>query len=146
MNAHDLAGRLKTFTGHLGIVINDMAATTIETASGRVRRDVMFTSFREMPDKPRDTVIVLRAGIGPAITVKQAIDFLSQPEHADVPVFINGEPVAGFEPTSRRLNPKTGRHVLTQGGRGSDAMVSPVHWSELSTGDQAVSQVWTEQA
>ena len=145
MQASDLANLLTGFAGDLRLVINDLAVTSIETATGRIRRDIMTTSFLEMPDKPRDTVLVPCSSIGPAMTVREAVALLSLPGHADLPIFIHGEAVHGVEMVQRRLDAQTGRYPHARRSRKTDDMVTFVHWTELSDGHQALSQIWTKQ-
>lgn len=145
MNATNLARALGALPDRLPMVINDRAIVAIETATGRIRRDIMGPSFAELPDKPRDTAIVLRPGSGDAITVRDAIAFLCLTDHADLPIFVHGAPVDGVETAQRRLDPVTGLYRTVRGDRLGERVVTPVHWSELSTGEQALSQVWIEQ-
>lgn len=144
MTGADLARALGALSARMPMVVNDLPVVEIAVASGRIRRDVMGDAFAEMHDKPRDDAIVLRPGAGTPITVRDAVSFLASPEHADLPVFVHGGAVDGIETVQRRHDPASGRFPAVRGDRIADRMATPVHWSELSTGEQALSQVWTQ--
>ena len=138
MKTQDAIAALKHMNGRLPVVINTKAVTRVAVEHGRIRRDLMSTTFREMPDKPRDAAVVLHAGPGDAMSVKDIVASLGACE--DLELFVNGEQVSGFEVAHRRMDGT--RTLYLRSASPNVDVVTPTQWSEGSDGERRQSDVW----
>lgn len=124
------------------VVVNGWGLQAVQVAHGRLRRDVMGASFSEMPDRPRDTALVMRFTDCTPMTLAETQAVLE--EHGDLEVFVWGTPVSAVRYVEAYYDREKRRHVFWPGTR--EMVATPLHWTEISDGTQEETYIWTKPA
>jgi hypothetical protein len=140
MRIGDLAVLLDARPAHLAVFLRDTPVTGLTGLSGRIRRDVMGSTFSEMPDKPRDEVLTPDVAVNdetgrlPVLKARELRRLLDLHD-PETELFIDGDPVDGLDERRGRISMRNGRPSFRSdpvGGR--DVVLTFTRWTELSDG------------
>jgi hypothetical protein len=140
MRVADLAVLVGDHPGHLPVFLGSIAVTGLETMGGRIRRDVMGSSFLHLPDRPRDEIVTPStttaddAGRLPMMKARDLGRALAALD-PDTEMFIDGEAVDGIIARRGRVSGGNREHRFSPDGVGGrDLVLAFTRWTELSDG------------
>lgn len=139
MRVADLAVLVGSQPAHVLVFLGNIPVTGLETLGGRIRRDVMGSSFLHLPERPRDEVVTPSTATDDAgqLPVMKARD-LGRALAAldpDTEMYIAGEAVDGVVARHGRIiGGGRGTRFAPDGVGGRDMVLCFTHWTELSDG------------
>ena len=140
MRIGDLITLLEARPGHLPVFLGGDPVTGLVAIGGRIRRDVMGSTFTALPERPRDEVVSPSVAVAddtgalPVLKARDLLRLLAALE-PDVEMFVKEEPVEGIDDRRGRIRSDGGRRRFTSdpvGGR--DVVLAFTRWTELSDG------------